>query len=50
MPVQEGLERQNSKGTSVEELTAQLKLAMQEQYGYYEEKTRDKLNKNSFKY
>ena len=38
----------NSKGTSVEELTAQLKLAMQEQYGYYEEKFRDKLNKNSF--
>lgn len=38
----------NSKGTSVEELTAQLKLAMQEQYGYYEEKLRDKLNKNSF--
>jgi hypothetical protein len=32
----------------VEELTAQLKLAMQEQYGYYEEKFRDKLNKNSF--
>ena len=38
----------NSKGTTVEELTAQLKLAMQEQYGYYEEKFRDKLNKNSF--
>ncbi len=38
----------NSKGTSVEELTAQLKLAMQEQYGYYEDKFRDKLNKNSF--
>lgn len=38
----------NSKGTSAEELTAQLKLAMQEQYGYYEEKFRDKLNKNSF--
>ena len=38
----------NSKGTMVEELTAQLKLAMQEQYGYYEEKFRDKLNKNSF--
>lgn len=38
----------NSKGTSVEELTAQLKLAMQEQYGYYEEEFRDKLNKNSF--
>lgn len=38
----------NSKGTTVEELTAQLKLSMQEQYGYYEEKLRDKLNKNSF--
>jgi hypothetical protein len=38
----------NSKGTTVEELTAQLKLAMQEQYGYYEEKFSDKLNKNSF--
>ncbi len=38
----------NSKGTTVEELTAQLKLAMQEQYGYYEEKFRDKLNKNFF--
>lgn len=38
----------NCKGVSVEEITMQLKLAMQEEYGYYEEIFRDKLNTDSF--
>lgn len=38
----------NCKGVSVEEMTAQLKLAMQEEYGYYEEIFHDKLAPGSF--
>lgn len=38
----------NCKGVSVEEMTAQLKLAMQEEYGYYEEIFHDKLVSGSF--
>ena len=38
----------NAKGVSVEEMTAQLKLAMQEEYGYYEEIFHGKLSPDSF--
>lgn len=38
----------NCKGVSVEEMTAQIKLAMQEEYGYYEEIFHDQLAMDSF--
>lgn len=38
----------NVKGVSVEELTAQLKLSMQEEYSYYERIFKGKLDKNSY--
>ena len=38
----------NCKGASVEEMTEQLKLAMQEEYSYYEEILHDKLAPGSF--
>lgn len=38
----------SAKGVSIEELTTQLKLAMQEEYSRYEEIFRDKLDKHSF--
>lgn len=38
----------NCKGATVEELTMQLKLAMQEEYRYYEEIFHDKLDQDTF--
>lgn len=38
----------NCKGATIEELTFQMKLAMQEEYGFYEELFRDRFDRNSF--